>query len=154
MSRRIALSTLAVGLFLAGGLALRSAPPEEPDRLKELAEARMKLARRYYEGEVARTNRRIEPPGAPGLSTLVSRVNAELLALWSRRWMEAQRDASDRKADQIAAIQGHVDRLAGWVKQLQPLTKVADSGVSQTDIDVLEFHLLEAEYWLAKAKGQ
>jgi hypothetical protein len=42
----------------------------------------------------------------------LDRSRAELFYLWSRRWLEAQRDAgSGAQASEIAAIEGHLNRM-------------------------------------------
>jgi RNA polymerase sigma factor (sigma-70 family) len=96
----------------AGVLALSSRPaePEAPKKedpaqkadekaelLKRKATARLDLAKSTYEGY--------------WLSFRLGRENEQTVNLWSRRWLQAQLDLSDKKVDRDAALQAHQDRL-------------------------------------------
>lgn len=72
------------------------------------------------------------------------------LGTWSRRLMDADRDLSDKKADQVAALEAHLTRIRG-LEELATL--LADSGnLSPLEVDELAFSRLEAEFLLLKAK--
>src|SRR5262249_58231330 len=59
--------------------------------------ARLDVARTAYEGYWQRFQ--------------VGRENEQTVNLWSRRWLQAQLDLSDTKADRDAALPAHQDRL-------------------------------------------
>ena len=105
---------LALGVVGAGAgvLALDSRPlePEAPrkaepapkaderaNQARRPAAARLDVARTAYEGYWQRFQ--------------VGRENEQTVNLWSRRWLQAQLDLSDTKADRDAALQAHQDRL-------------------------------------------
>jgi RNA polymerase sigma factor (sigma-70 family) len=70
---------------------------EQADRLKRLAAARLDAARAAYEGYWLRYE--------------LHRGREDAVLLWSRRWLQAQLDLSDRKADRDAALAAHLARL-------------------------------------------
>jgi RNA polymerase sigma factor (sigma-70 family) len=104
---------LALAVAGAGLLAFGGPPPEEPvapkkaeptpkagdkaDQLKRLAAARLDTARTAYEGYWARYE--------------VGRGPEEAVHLWSRRWLAAQLDLSDNKADRDSALASYQERL-------------------------------------------
>ena len=130
---------LAAGLVL--GLAVLTTPARAGDTTRENAKERLEAARKVYEGIFQRA--RIDPNAA---------LDPDKLALWSRRWMEAERELGDTKEQKIAAVQGHLDRmkkLEGTVKQMLQARLV-----SPIEVAAQEYYRLEAEQWLAQAKGQ
>jgi hypothetical protein len=70
---------------------------EKVDQLKRLAAARLDAAKAAYDGYW----RRYE----------VGRGSEEAVHLWSRRWLQAQLDLSDNKADRDAALATYQERL-------------------------------------------
>lgn len=104
----------------------------------ELAKTKVATAKAGYEGTVAvrRTGGRADP---------------EQVYLWSRRWMEAERDVSDKPADRVAAIENHKTRM----KELHKFTLVEYQAGKVTHAQVLgaDFYAAEAELWLAEAKA-
>jgi RNA polymerase sigma factor (sigma-70 family) len=104
---------LALAVTGAGVLAFAGRPAKEPatpkkadpapeavgraEQLKRLAEARLDAARTAYEGYWARFE-----AGAD---------REEAVHLWSRRWLQAQLDLSDKKADRDVALAAYQDRL-------------------------------------------
>jgi putative protein kinase ArgK-like GTPase of G3E family len=102
------------------------------------AKSRIEAARTVYEGMIEETKVNKDLP------------DAEKLYVWSRRWMEAQRDVSNRKQDQIAAIEAHAARMKGLAKLFK---KLQESGhVGQVSTAAAEFYRLEAEKYLLDAK--
>ncbi len=115
MSRLKALVALVVALGVGGagaGVFALGSRPTEPEafrkaepapRADEKAEqsrrqaARLDVARTAYEGYWSRFQFGME--------------NEQTVTLWSRRWLQAQLDLSDKKADREAALQAHQDRL-------------------------------------------
>lgn len=140
MFRRMTLAGAVLGFIAVGGMALRSAP-DEPEDPSALAEARMKIARQFY--EIANDPRSQPAGGTP---------DYEAIVLWSGRWMDAQLDMSDQRTDRIAAIRAHIERLKKWELPLEHLANRAVT--SRRDVDLIKFHRLEAEFRLAKAEGR
>jgi RNA polymerase sigma factor (sigma-70 family) len=83
------------------GASQKADPEPKTDQLAELlrrkAAARLDLVRTAYEGY--------------WLGFQFGRVPEQTVNLWSRRWLQAQLDLGDRKADRDAALQAHLDRL-------------------------------------------
>jgi RNA polymerase sigma factor (sigma-70 family) len=104
---------LALASAGAGVLAFGGRPAEEPaapknagplkkreekaDHLRRLAASRLEAAREAFEGFWLRFE--------------VGRGREEDVHLWSRRWLQAQLDLSDRKADRDAALASYQARL-------------------------------------------
>jgi hypothetical protein len=106
---------LVLGLAVTGAglLAFGGRPAEEPaqqkkadpapeaveraEQLKRLAEARLDVAKTAYKGYWALYE--------------LGRGREEAVHLWSRRWLQAQLDLSDKKADRDAALAAYQDRL-------------------------------------------
>ena len=130
---------LMLVLFLAGSAPTQAAP-DDPQSPESLAKARVEIARRFYELAVERL------PGDDVRGPSDQAV--EQVALWSRRWMEGERDASSGKP--IAAIESHRDRMKRWEDKFAEL----NDRTFQNTVDLFKFHRLEAELWLAKAKTE
>lgn len=116
--------------------------PKPGDKEKSaLLEARLKAARQTYELLIAAWQR-----DAGGAS------DPEQVYLWSRRWLEAQRDLTEKQTDQVAALEAHRTRI----EQLEKLArKLREAGVAgRTVVAVAEFYRLEAELWLVEAKSK
>ena len=107
------------------------------DARGDLVAAKLKAARLVYEAM------------AKGLREGGEQVNADRLHLWSRRWMEAQRDASPKKADRIAALEAHRDRMKELRKTAEQRYKAGQS--SHADVLAADFYIAEAELWLTEA---
>ena len=84
-----------LGLGLLVATLLRAAPAAAPSKL---AQAKVAAARKTYE-LIWRNNRE-------GLVPV-----AELAYRWSKRWLEAELEIRDQKADRLAAYQAHRDRM-------------------------------------------
>jgi hypothetical protein len=105
------------------------------------AKARLEAARKVYEVYLDRYKRGEPQP-----------LNAELLYRWSRRWLEAQQELATKKGDKVAAVEAHLTRMR-WLEEL--LRRMHKSGVAATfDVAGAEFYRLEAERWVAQAKGK
>jgi hypothetical protein len=125
---------IVFGLTLSA-LSFAPAPPTKPS---PLAETRYKAALKQF-GEVWTYYRQ-------------SRTNSFQSYFWSRLVLDSQQDLSDAKADRIAALEAHLDRM----KQLEALVKKVQRlgfGFS-TDVGATEYYRIEAERWLEKAKGE
>ena len=130
-----------LGLGLAA-LSFAPAPPEakEPEKEKAkgpdvvaLAEARYRAALRQYE-ETWTYYRQ-------------ARTDVQPVYSWSRFVLQAQYDLSDKRANQLAALEAHQARM----KKLEALVKkVRRLGFGPSiDVGAVEYYRLEAEYWLA-----
>ena len=81
-----------------------------------------------------------------------ARTDAFPVYVWSHFVLQTQFDLSDKKPDQIAALQAHLDRM----KKLEELLKkVRRLGFGQRiEVGAVEYYRIEAEYWLAHARVQ
>jgi hypothetical protein len=129
-------------LILAGGPVTSAA--DDPEGLKELAEARIEIARR----QVEQAEQAMLAPPQP----LPPEGYLGEFATWSRRWMDAQLDLSDTPADRAAAIQAHIARLEKWLKPMKEVFQAGGS-ISRTEVDRLEYHVLEAKSLLIKERS-
>jgi hypothetical protein len=105
-------------------------------------------------------------PADNQLKHYLNRPKAELLYLWSRRCLDAQRDRSNgAKADEVAAIDGHRVRMEALEKGkiLVACAKRHGKDIPQDHLEAairdipefqaaIKFYRLEAESWLAKAR--
>jgi RNA polymerase sigma factor (sigma-70 family) len=104
----VAIASTAAGMLaFGGGPAGPEAPKKagpvpgadgEADLLRKKAAARVDLARGAYAGYF--------------LLFQLGMEHEQTVTLWSRRWLQAQLDLSDKQADRDAALQAHRDRLA------------------------------------------
>lgn len=131
---------LTVPAFLLAFTVLTSGVRGD-DKARDNAQARLEAARKVYNGILDRGQ--FDPRNPVAL---------EALNIWSRRWMEAQRDLSDKKEDRVASVADHLERM----KKLQAsVTDWVKAGRATTsDAAAVDFYCLEAEQWLAQAKGK
>jgi hypothetical protein len=71
---------------------------------------------------------------------------------WSARWLQAERDLSRTRAEQIAALEGHLKRMQFFKDLLD--RNLRDGTVGRYEPRAAEFFVLEAEDWLAAAKAE
>lgn len=122
---------LVTGAIFSSALAAEKTPAE-------LAKERLAVIR-----EIHRLQMEAFRTGTAGFSI-------EHTYVWSRRWVEAARDASDKKADQVAALQAHLERMQQLEESAERLVK---SGAAvKTDALAAKFYRLEAQHWLSQAK--
>jgi hypothetical protein len=76
--------------------------------------------------------------------------NGETLYLWSRRWLEVERQVQDKKQDQAAAVKTHLDRM----KQLQRRTNklFQEKLMTREQISAADYFVAEAEMWVLQAR--
>jgi hypothetical protein len=131
-------------------------------------------AKKSYESVLDETVQSlVAPPRLQGqgedtvLKSILNSSRAELFYLWSRRWMDAQRDqGGGTKAAEVAAIEGHLGRMkdlergqifevfAGKPERIAP-TKEQLAEVLKMIPEfqtAIKFYRIEAEASLAKAK--
>jgi outer membrane protein TolC len=115
-----------------------AAPAPVPRVPKELLQARVDAARQTYQI--------IEKQYQVGQGTLAE------LPRWSRRWLKAQRALSATRADDVAALQAHLERMRKLEKIVQTQVKAGGAGVQAGS--AATYYRVEAEIWLAEIKGK
>src|SRR5262249_21709644 len=107
-------SRLPPGMFVRGSLAVerRDATPPPAESTKTLLQARLEVAQKGYGDAVKlyQQGKRVE-------NTALPLTNADQVHAWSQRWLDAQREASEKKADRVAAVEAHLERM----KQLEKM---------------------------------
>jgi outer membrane protein TolC len=102
----------------------------------ELAEARVRAARRYLEVTQAFFEQ--------------GTINIDRLLAASRCLMEAERDAAGTKAGEVAALRAHAERMKKIVERERAKFEVGSGSIP--NVQEAEYHRREAEYWLALAQ--
>ncbi|WP_165248390.1 hypothetical protein [Paludisphaera soli] len=138
----VALALVLIGAMV-GASGLRA--PQKPD---DLARARVDLARRIY-GQTEEQLKNLPAVGAEG--DRLSQTFAEL-ALWSRRWMEAEHDLDGARASRVTALEAHLKRLKSWEDVGVELIRGEASSLTQLALDKLSYDRLGAEYELSRLK--
>jgi len=124
-------------MLMAGTAASDTADQAKP---ADLAKARAAAAQETYEGQVCR--HAIDASGP----------TFESIYLWSRRWLEAEQALATDKAGRLAALQAHLDRMRKWEATKTEQRK--QGFVAAYEVPQARFYRLEAEIWLAEAKGK
>jgi hypothetical protein len=126
---------LALGLLAPGAGA---AVPADPPAPADLLQAKLKAAEMTYKAAVGDYQN--------------GRSDAEKVYLWSRRLAEAQQEQSGKKADQVAALEAHRDRMKG----LRQMATQRYKGGKAPLVDALgaDFYVAEAALWLSRAKAK
>jgi hypothetical protein len=106
------------------------------------AAARAAAARKVYEATVKRVQ-----------SDALFKLDLEHVYLWSRRWMDSEREAAATKAARLAAAEGHLARMRHWEKTVTA-SKEAGGFFSPADVAAAEFYRLEGETLVALEKGR
>jgi hypothetical protein len=137
---RIALA-VCLGL-VAAGLHSSTAQEKDPPGLRVAsAQARRDAARKVYEGTWERHVR--DPETVP--------FDIGYFHDWSVRWLQAERDLGQTKAEQVAALEAHLKRMQFWKDLLDRGVKEGQTAAYEPR--AAEFFCLEAEDWLAEAKA-
>jgi RND family efflux transporter MFP subunit len=110
--------------------------PREAD-LPALARAQVEVSRKAY--EAAR-------------KSLDQTRRAEEVYTWSVRWLNAQRDVSNKKDERLAALEAHLQRMKDLEKRVEALHK--GGRTSPLDPLAAEAYRVEAELWLAQEKAR
>jgi RNA polymerase sigma factor (sigma-70 family) len=124
------------------GATAKAITPNSPEAVdaaspQALAEDRLAAARKTFEDVLS--------------SFDGGQIRHDSVYLWSRRWMEAERALNDKTADQVAAAEGHRNRMKSLEQQLKDWSL---AGVSRkVDLSAGQYYLREAELWLAEAKA-
>ncbi len=143
MWKEEAVKPLLCVLTLLAGILTAAPLWAEPDQdraaqVTKLATQRRDAARKTY--EVWWANYR------------EGRAPAEVLYRWSYRWLQADRQLNPKPADQVAAYQGHWERMRDLDRVVRRLQR---AGIITIDeVSSAEYYLAEAELWLLEAKGK
>ncbi len=120
--------------------------PKPADEITALRKARVALAQKGYEAAVPAV-RQTQRVG----NVLVQVGKPEEVYRWSVRWLQAERELSPKKADQVAALEAHLKRMTELEKMIKALS--LDLLPKQVMLDG-EWYRLEAQLWLAEAKAR
>ena len=136
MNRYWGLPLLLLGLLSAAPLG--AAPdPETANAIARLALQRRDAARKTYEVLWIDYRERIAAQDA--------------LYRWSVRWLDAERELSDQEADQVAAYQGHFERMRDLERLIRRLRESAQTTIDEAS--AAAFYRTEAEMWVLQAKA-
>jgi hypothetical protein len=116
--------------------ASAASEPGAAEALARLAVQRRDAARRTFETTWANYRDR--------------RVSDDLLYRWSVRWLEAERQLSDKQTDQVAAFQAHLERMAELERLIRRVHRAGQATVDE--VSGADFYRTEAELWLFQAK--
>jgi hypothetical protein len=137
MDHRQGTPLLALGLSLAALSFAPAAQEKKPADRPPLVEVRRDAARKQFEliWQYYQQNR----------------VDTFDVYLWSRLLLDAQRAVSEKPAERIAACQEHLDHM---IRLEALIRKIRRLGFGRSnDVGASEYYRIEAEYWLAEAKG-
>jgi hypothetical protein len=141
-TRKFAFAVLVAAALVIGAISQRTSTGSTSQPVLSNAKARLEAARKVYQGIMER--HQIEPSRQP--------LDFENLCLWSRRWMDAQRDISDEKSNQLEAIDAHLNRVRDLEKIARQWVQV--NAITTFECSAVEFHRLEAEHWLAQTRAR
>ena len=110
-------------------------PPQAPQDPASLADARARAGAKAFD--------------MAWLYYSENRVDSEKVYRWSRRLLEADRDAAADKAGQVAACQGHLDRIAKLEAKIRRIRKIGFG--DSLDVIEVDYYRKEADFWLAQA---
>lgn len=144
---RLLASLLGLLLVVDSSVAQEADASRTP---QELAKARLDLARRVYRLTAGQVT---APPTSLDATHSMSDT-LEQVALWSRRWMKAERDLARDKAGRSAALSAYIQRLKEHEKVCEELIRGGSVGLTQLSLESFRYHRLEAEYKLAKEKAE
>jgi hypothetical protein len=136
---RIPLCVLVVGGVL---FAARAAGPTRDKTVgaERLAKERLSAARRAYEAAWAK----FKPFD-------LSKGDGEDVYRWSHRWMESGRDTAISKAERVAALQAHFERMKELEQEVQMYVR---STIPIQQLAATQFYRAEAELWLLKERAK
>jgi hypothetical protein len=136
MNRYLGLPLLLLGVLAAGPAG--AAPDQETaNTIARLALQRRDAARKTYQVLWLDYRERI--------------ASEDALYRWSVRWLDAERELSDQRADQVAAYQGHFERMRDLERLIRRLRESAQTTIDEAS--AAEFYRTEAEMWLLQAKA-
>jgi hypothetical protein len=133
---------VCLGVIAAGVYSSAAEEKEKRGAQAPNAKARRDAAKMAYEGSFQ--HHLEQPEGMPG--------EVGYFHDWSVRWMQAERDLSQTKAERIAAVEGHLKRMQFWKELLD--AKVKEGEAPKYTASAGEFFHLEAEDWLTAARAE
>jgi hypothetical protein len=71
---------------------------------------------------------------------------------WSKRWLEAERQADPRPDRQLAALRDHWERMRQMEKTVKSLQQAR--AITTDRVTAAEYYRAEAEMWLLEAKDR
>jgi hypothetical protein len=122
-------------------------PLKKADALPALHKARLDAAKKTY-GDASSGVTEFKRPQA-GIN--IQMVKPEEVRTWSVRWLGAEREMSDKRADQIAALDGHLKRMKDLQKKVDMMVPIP---LPQFEASAAAWYVAEAEVWLAKEKAK
>jgi hypothetical protein len=135
--------TLWLGL-LTLGLALAPAPqdpppapPQAPAEPLSLADLRVQAGFKAYD--------------LAWLYYSENRVDSEKVYRWSRRLLEAQREASVDKAGLISASEGHLERIKKLEAKIRRIRRIGFG--DSLDVVEVDYYRKEADCWVDQARS-
>jgi hypothetical protein len=135
--KRLLLPVLVIGFVFTRSAFAPPAPKEEKAPPPwELARAKLNAAQRTCM--------------SLALEYLDGKATAEQVHQWSRRWMDAERDVSNKKADQLESLKNHVSRMRLLEQAAQERLQKRRGLAS--DVPAAEYHRIEAELALSRAR--
>jgi len=137
MNRHIPWIILGILLGVGATSLLRADPVPASSKLSRLRKAKVEAARQTY--QVAWQNYK------DGLAPAV-----EFPYRWSRRWLEAEREMTEGKEEQVAACKSHLERMREMERIERELRRSRLNPVNE--LTAAEFYRAEAEIWLAQAQ--
>jgi hypothetical protein len=151
--KKIALMAASLALLLAGGIEIQLIAREAADKKNadaqgggldvkghfKAAKGMLAAAAKTYEATTAAYN----AGTAPGQDVYV----------WSRRWLEADRNLAKNDRDQLAALTAHWERTHALYKRVEALYRNGSKGGEAEMYFAMRFYVAEAELFLADAGG-
>jgi hypothetical protein len=138
MTRRsLWLGLMTLGAALAPGPQEAPPPPPAPQDPASLADVRAQAGAKAFD--------------LTWLYYSEKRVDSEKVYRWSRRLLEAQRDASVDKPGHVSACEAHLERIKKLEAKIQRIRRIGFGD----SLDVLEvdYYRKEADFWLAQARA-
>ena len=80
-----------------------------------------------------------------------NRVDSEKVYRWSRRLLEAQRDALDNNPGHVTACEAHLERIKKLEAKIRKIRRIGFG--DSLDVVEVDYYRKEADFWLANAKA-
>ena len=80
-----------------------------------------------------------------------NRVDSEKVYRWSRRLLEARRDASPDQPGQVLACEGHMERIKKLEAKIRRIRRIGFG--DSLDVVEVDYYRKEADFWLAQARA-
>jgi len=127
---------VALGLLVL--VAARLPAEDKPQVPRELLEQRRDAARKVFTEDFKRF--------------FNFRAEINPMFAWSQRWLEAELVLSDKKADRIASLEAHLERLRRLEKVAIQHARVGQ--LHQRDADAATYYRVDAEIRLFQVTGK